>query len=295
MAWQVGWRGVELRHLVALQAVAEERSFSAAASKLGYTQSAISGQILALERAIGARLFERMRGSRPIRLTPAGEILLVHAAAITGRLNTAQVEIASLGGARQALRVGTFPTVARTLVPEAFSRLREEDAGAELELHEGHGCNELLDALERGTLDLAFTTLPPRAGAFELVELYRDEPVLVCARAHPLARCGCVSLDELEALPVIVVETSALRNVRRLENVASLLAFVATGLGVGLVPSLAVPDIAPELVVVPVAAPPRAVGLAWSAEREPPPRALRFVEFAAAVGRTLRRPLLRAS
>src|SRR5690348_17914080 len=116
MTWQVGWRGVELRHLVALQAVADERSFSAAASKLGYTQSAISGQILALERAIGARLFERMRGSRPIRLTPAGEILLAHAAAITSRLNSAQVEIASLTRARQALRVGTFQTVARTLV-----------------------------------------------------------------------------------------------------------------------------------------------------------------------------------
>src|SRR3954447_19491462 len=104
MAWQVGWRGVELRHLVALQAVAEERSFSAAAAKLGYTQSAISGQILALERAIGARLVERMRGSRPVRLTPEGEIMLAHAAAITGRLNSAQGEIASLGGAPRARR-----------------------------------------------------------------------------------------------------------------------------------------------------------------------------------------------
>jgi DNA-binding transcriptional LysR family regulator len=295
MAWQVGWRGVELRHLVALQAVAEERSFSAAAAKLGYTQSAISGQILALERAIGARLVERVRGSRPVRLTPEGEILLAHAAAITGRLNSAQVEIASLGGARRALRVGTFQTVARTLVPEAFRRLHAEDADAELELHESHNADDLLDALERGTLDVAFTVLPTRTDAFEAVELYRDELVVVCARTHPLARVCTVSLADLEALPVIVVEKSALPQVRRLENVASMLDFVATGLGVGLIPSLAVPDLPPELVVVPVATPPRAIGLAWSADREPPPRAARFVELASAVGRTLRRPLLRAS
>src|SRR4051812_88328 len=119
----MGWHGVELRHLVALQAVARERSFSAAAAKLGYTQSAVSGQIISLERTIGSRLFERIRGSRPIQLTPEGEILLAHAVAITARLDTAQLEIAALSGELSALRIGTFPTVARTLVPEAFSRL----------------------------------------------------------------------------------------------------------------------------------------------------------------------------
>ena len=63
------WHGVELRHLTALQAVAAERSFSAAAVRLGYTQPAVSGQILALERLIGARLFVRMRGTRPLELS----------------------------------------------------------------------------------------------------------------------------------------------------------------------------------------------------------------------------------
>ena len=66
------WHGVELRHLIALRAVAAERSFSAAARSLGYTQSAVSGQILALERLIGARLFVRVRGTRPLELTRRG-------------------------------------------------------------------------------------------------------------------------------------------------------------------------------------------------------------------------------
>jgi DNA-binding transcriptional LysR family regulator len=312
MSWQMSWRGVELRHLVALQAVAQERSFSAAAAKLGYTQSAISGQILSLERTIGARLFERIRGSRPVQLTPEGEILLAHASAISARLETAQVEIAALNGTRGALRLGTFQTVARILVPEAFSRLRMEDPAAELELHESYDLETLLSTLEHGKLDLAFTVLPTRDGPFETAEVYRDEHVLVCSRAHPLARSGVVALDELEQLPVIAVENCRaqsaaeiaiaaagrpLRVERRLEDVASILAFVSAGLGVGFVPSLAVSELAPGLVAVPIdgLVPPRVIALAWHAERRLPPRAVRFVELAAAVGRTLRRPLLRAS
>src|SRR4051794_35526646 len=308
----MGWHGVELRHLVALQAVARERSFSAAAARLGYTQSAVSGQISSLERAMGARLFERMRGSRPIQLTPEGEILLAHATAITARLDTAQVEIAALGGTRSLLRVGTFQTVARTLVPEAFSRLAAEDPTADLELHESYDLEALLTALERGQLDLAFTVLPTRAGPFETAEVYRDEHVLVCSRAHPLARRGPVGSDELESLALIAVENCQAQSatelaiaaagrplnvVRRLEDVASILAFVSADLGVGFVPSLAVADLAPELVAIPIDArvPPRVIAIAWHAERQLPARAGRFVELATAVGRTLRRPLLRAS
>ena len=90
------WHGVELRHLIALRAVAAERSFSAAARSLGYTQSAVSGQILALERAVGARLVDRVRGARSVRLTAEGDVLLHHATAITTRLAVAQTELRAL-------------------------------------------------------------------------------------------------------------------------------------------------------------------------------------------------------
>ena len=76
------WLGLDLRHLVALKTIADEGSFGRAAEKLGYTQSAVSQQIAALERIVGLRLVERPGGPRPVSLTEAGEILLRHADAI---------------------------------------------------------------------------------------------------------------------------------------------------------------------------------------------------------------------
>src|SRR4051812_41806446 len=106
-----GWHGVELRHLAALEAVARERSFSAAAASLGYTQSAISGQITTLERIVGARLFTRIRGSRVVELTEEGRVLLEHASAITSRVHAARVDLHAVHhGLSGVVRIGTFQT-----------------------------------------------------------------------------------------------------------------------------------------------------------------------------------------
>src|SRR5947208_10466841 len=111
------WLGVEVRHLAALRAVAEEGTFGAAALKLGYAQSAISQQIAALERYVGRRLFDRPGGSRPVTLTRSGELLLGHAESIMSRLSAARIDLESLtdedsGG---ALRVGAYQSVAAAI------------------------------------------------------------------------------------------------------------------------------------------------------------------------------------
>ena len=94
-------------------------SFSAAAAKTGYSQSAISGQIATLERVIGVRLVTRIRGSRKVTLTREGERLVEHARAINARLSAARADIEQLDetGA-DGVRIGTFQSVSQTLLPD---------------------------------------------------------------------------------------------------------------------------------------------------------------------------------
>src|SRR5260221_14523786 len=96
------WRGVELRHLAALEAVGRTRSFGRAARELGYTQSAVSQQIAQLERNVGQRLVDRPGGPRPVDLTDAGRPLPRHADAIGAQLDAAPADLAAFreGGAR---------------------------------------------------------------------------------------------------------------------------------------------------------------------------------------------------
>lgn len=296
---QAGWHGVELRHLAALQAVARERSFSAAAVSLGYTQSAISGQIIALERVVGARLVERIRGSRLVELTEEGEVLVAHAAAIAARLDAAQSDIARLrNGSRQLLRIGTFETVSRPIVADVLRRLSTEHPEVDVSLRESHEMGYLLDQLERGKLDLAFTLLPLRDGPFEAAELYRDEHVLVVRRSDPLAARGAVSLDAIacDRLIRVAAERPSSAKAMWVEEVASLVAFVSAGLGVGFVPGRAL-TLPPDLTTVELEAgiAPHVVALAWHGERTLCAEARRFVELAvAAAASSGVRPLLRA-
>ncbi|HLH67301.1 MAG TPA: LysR family transcriptional regulator [Solirubrobacteraceae bacterium] len=91
------WLGVEVRHLVALLAVAHERSFRGAAARLGYVQSAVSQQIAHLERVTGARLVDRAPGPGPVSLTLAGELLALHALQIIQQLRSARETLEGLG------------------------------------------------------------------------------------------------------------------------------------------------------------------------------------------------------
>jgi len=304
------WHGVELRHLIALRAVAAERSFSAAARTLGYTQSAVSGQVLALERLIGARLFVRVRGTRPLELTEEGKVLLGHATAMLARLEVAQSELASVESQLPpALRVGTFWAVG-ALVPAVFRRL--EGGIAQVELHEEGSADALLDSIERRRLDLAFTTLPVREGPFELVPLYRDPYTVVARRGDRIAAGATVTIDELAAQRVLTLSgcrsQASLELVleargrpldvcKRLDTVSSVLAFVANGFGVGLLPTLAA-ELPPSLTALPLdpRIPSRVIALARHRDAPLDEVAQRLVDVAVDVGSALEHgPVLQAA
>ncbi len=129
------WAGLELRHLLALHAIAEHGSFHKAAAHLGYTQSGISQQIAALERIVGERVLERPGDSRPVRLTAVGEVVLRHARAVFGQISCAQVDIAALrDGKGGALRVGAFQSVGATILPPVLRRLAADRPDLRIEL-----------------------------------------------------------------------------------------------------------------------------------------------------------------
>src|SRR5436190_8236402 len=182
------WLGLELRHLIALKAIAEHGTFGRAAKHLGYTQSAISQQIATLERIVGQRLIERPGGPRPVSLTEAGQLLLRHADSIVARLQAAQADLHALrSGEAGVLRVGTFQSVGARLLPEIMRRFRDQWPRIEVMLEERDSDAELATMVERGELDVAFV-LPPFGDApLETIELLRDPYVLVVAKTSPLA------------------------------------------------------------------------------------------------------------
>src|SRR5881409_938438 len=131
------WLGLDLRHLVALKAIADEGSFGRAAERLGYTQSAVSQQIAGLERVVGLRLIDRPGGPRPISLTEAGRLLLRHAEAIEARLLAAKADMEALrAGEAGRLRVGTFQSVGARVLPTLLRRFSEAYPQVEISLQE---------------------------------------------------------------------------------------------------------------------------------------------------------------
>jgi DNA-binding transcriptional LysR family regulator len=304
------WLGVELRHLAALQALAQELSFGRAAQKLGYTQSAISQQIAALERAVGERLVERPGGPRPIALTEAGRLLLAHAEAIVARLKAAQADMAALSdGASGTLRVGTFQSVGARILPAVMARFREEWPTIEIQLRESGMDDELASWVERGEIDLAFVMLPIDFQPLETVQLLRDPYVLVTAAGSDIGRDHAPRLREIAALPLIgyrscrsmVALEAQLRAsgrepefVFRSEDNGTVQGMAAAGVGVALMPRLTVEPSDEKVRIVEIGSRvlPRLIGIAWHRDRYQSPAAKAFVETARAVCSELEQPAL---
>jgi DNA-binding transcriptional LysR family regulator len=254
------WSGIEMRHLVALDAVAREGSFRRAATRLGYVQSAISHQIAALEALIGQRLIDRSRGTRPLALTPAGEILLAHADALIARVRAAQADLAALDGtSAAALRVGATPDLLTRLVPSLLRAYAHP-----VTLSEAPTGRVLLAALIRGEVDLALAETPLPKGPLEAVMLCSDAFVAVVQSGSPLAkRDRTVSSEELSRLPLVAhvpsrehveeqlrVHGLEPRFVLEAGTGAAVQGLVAAGLGAAVLPRLAVDERRPETVVL---------------------------------------------
>jgi DNA-binding transcriptional LysR family regulator len=146
---------VELRHLAAMAAIAEEGTFGRAAERLGYTQSTVSQQIAALERAVGGPVFDRPGGPRPVRLTPLGSVVLERGRDVLAKADQLSTAIDRFKAGDGRIDIATFPSVSNVILPSVIRRLREEHPGCEIRLSEKDADDPLV-----GDLDLFFYDRP---------------------------------------------------------------------------------------------------------------------------------------
>jgi molybdate transport repressor ModE-like protein len=185
--------GIEIRHLSALEAVAAEGSFRRAATRLGYVQSAISEQIAALERIVGQRLVERSRGSGPVELTEAGEVLLSHAKAIVARLKAAEADLGALAdGSAGSLRLGIYQSVGARIIPRLLPRYGRDWPAVRVLPREAPTDAGLFELVERGELELSFADLPLHPGRSSRSSCSRTR---MCSSSRPPRRSRRAALS----------------------------------------------------------------------------------------------------
>lgn len=187
--------------------VARTGSFTAAAGGLGYTQSAVSRQVAAVEAAVGSEVFERR--ARGVALTAAGQVLARHARRVLDQLTAAELEIAGLRDRLAGrLVVGAFPVAAATWVPRTIARLREEHPGLVVDLREA-GSPAQLRLLRAGRIEVAVVAHGAGLPDQDLDGL-RAEPLsrgtfgVAVAVTHPLAHRGEVDVADLVDEPWVV-------------------------------------------------------------------------------------------
>jgi DNA-binding transcriptional LysR family regulator len=249
---------LDVRRMRVLREVAARGSFSAAATVLNFTQSAVSQHVAALEREAGAQLVER--GRRGVRLTEAGRVLVDHADAILARIDSAESELAALAGLRGGrLRMVSFQSGGATLAPRAIAAFRALHPEVELSMLEAEP-DEAATRLRAGDVDLALVydhsstldLLPPQLALTHLLDDTYDALLPV---GHALASRRRVCLADLKDEPWIAsTSTCGCRRITETvcreagfeprvafeaDETLAAQALVAAGVGVTLLPRLA--------------------------------------------------------
>jgi molybdate transport repressor ModE-like protein len=268
---------LDLQSVRIVRAIADHGSISAAARALGYSQPAVSQHLRRAEQRLGVPLV--VRAGRGVRLTEPGTVLARHAQTIGQALDAARGELAELMGlGTGTVRIAAFPTASSTIVPRLLGTVRDTHPGLTVSYVEAEP-PEALGMLREGLVDLAITFAYPgdRAdphreseGPVEMVPLFTEPVVIALPETHPLAAEAAVDLallgeerwiagcplcrghllaacDAVGLEPDIALET---------DNAIAVLNLVSAGLGVALLPRLALATaVPPEGAVVRTTAP----------------------------------------
>ena len=264
----------DVQRLRAFALVSDLGSISAAAAVLGYTQSAVSQQLAALEREVGTALVDRSQ--RPLEATRAGDVLRPHVERVLAAVGGADAAVEDLRGGTRRLRLAAFTSALSSFVPAAVRDLRRahpELAVQVLQLE----TREALERLAGGDADLAVVHYMPGVAVPETAGLQRrqllvDDLYVVLPEGHRLARRDTVRIADLEQEPLIlprrntpagrfrsVVEQLcaqagfAPRVAYELEDLPAVQAFVAAGIGVVAMHGLTLGTVPPGATARPLA------------------------------------------
>ena len=276
---------MEMHQLRYFAAVARTGTFSRGAQECRVAQPSLSQQILKLEEEFGERLFERTQ--RKALLTPAGSLFLPYAASILEAADRARQEIREMGAqVRGKISLGALPTIAPYFLPELISSFRKKYPEVEMIIHEER-TQQLLRGIEEHELDLALISDAPLNPNIKIQQLFSEELFLCLPAVHPLVRRQKVVADDLQDEKFILMQEghclgSQVRQFChskgfqpqiscRSAQIGTVLAMVEAGLGISLIPEMALPRPSKDGIIcrsLDGIRPQRTLALAWSGQRK---------------------------
>jgi len=208
-----------LTQLEIFSLVAELRGFTAAANRLGISQSAVSHALKSLEQELGVELLCRHQSQ--VELSDIGQQLLLRARAMLGLANTLRQEAADARGMKRGtLRIGSFgPTSSIRLLPLILQHYRAAHPGIEVHIDEGPD-RQVIQWLEERRIDIGFVVLPEER--FDTFALIEDQMVALIPADHTLAGRDSLSLSDLCSDPFVLTEAGSSELVSRLFSAARL-------------------------------------------------------------------------
>jgi LysR family transcriptional regulator, hydrogen peroxide-inducible genes activator len=245
---------MEFHQLRYVCAVADTGNFSRAAERCQIAQPSLSQQVLKLEEDLGAKLFDRL--GRSVRLTEVGRAFIPHARAILEQMDVARASVSDKNADfRSSVAVGVIPTVTPYLIPSYTAAFAKKYPDAKLRIVE-ETTSILVEGLRNLSIDVAILALPLRHKDLELFPIRTEPLFVVMSRDHPRASAESLALKDLRGESFVMLRDghcfrdlsiATCTRARITPNIAfesgqfsSLLGMVAAGVGVSLVPEMAI-------------------------------------------------------
>jgi LysR family hydrogen peroxide-inducible transcriptional activator len=245
---------MEIHQLRYVCAIAETGNFSRAAERCQVAQPSLSQQVLKLEEDLGAKLFDRL--GRSVRLTEVGRAFIPHARAILDEMDMARASVSDKNADfRGSIAVGVIPTVTPYLIPSYTAAFARKYPDAKLRIVE-ETTSVLVDGLRNSSIDVAILALPLRHKDLELFPIRTERLFAVMRTDHPRASAQSLALKDLRGESFVMLRDghcfrdlsiATCTRARITPNIAfesgqfsSLLGMVAAGVGVSLVPEMAI-------------------------------------------------------